>query len=57
MVSVPDAELIRRGPPNARQREDPILVSLEQLVPPYHVYRHRERTRNLAFVRDLVRDA
>lgn len=33
------------------------LVSLEQLVPPNHFYRHLERTLDLAFARDLVRDA
>ena len=31
-------------------------VSLEDLVPPDHFYRHLERTLDLAFVRDLVRD-
>ena len=30
-------------------------VSLEELVPPDHVYRHLERSRNLRFVLDLVR--
>jgi len=29
-------------------------VSLEDLVPPDHFYRHLERTLDLAFVRDLV---
>jgi transposase len=32
-------------------------VSLEELVPPDHFYRHLERTLDLGFVRDLVRDA
>src|SRR6185503_21162338 len=32
-------------------------VSLEDLVPPDHFYRHLERTLDLSFVRDLVRDA
>ena len=32
-------------------------VSLEDLVPADHFYRHLERTLDLAFVRDLVRDA
>ncbi len=32
-------------------------VSLEDLVPPDHFYRHLERSLDLAFVRDLVRDA
>ena len=31
-------------------------VSLEDLVPPDHFYRHLERTLDLVFVRDLVRD-
>src|SRR5215212_11895604 len=30
-------------------------VTLEDLVPPSHFYRHLERTLDLAFVRDLVR--
>ena len=32
-------------------------VTLEELVPPDHFYRHLERTLDLGFVRDLVRDA
>ena len=32
-------------------------VSLEELVPADHFYRHLERTLDLGFVRDLVRDA
>ena len=32
-------------------------VSLEDLVPPDHFYRHLERTLDLTFVRDLVREA
>src|SRR3954464_12099829 len=32
-------------------------VSLEELVPPGHFYRHLERSLDLGFVRDLVRDA
>ena len=32
-------------------------VSLEDLVPPDHFYRHLERALDLGFVRDLVRDA
>ena len=31
-------------------------VSLEELVPPEHFYRHLERSLDLSFVRDLVRD-
>src|ERR671919_320197 len=32
-------------------------VTLEDLIPPDHFYRHLERTLDLGFVRDLVRDA
>jgi transposase len=32
-------------------------VSLDELVPPDHFYRHLERTLDLGFVRDVVRDA
>ena len=33
------------------------LVTLEELVPADHFYRHLERTLDLGFVRDVVRDA
>ena len=33
-----------------------VNVSLEDLVPANHFYRHLERTLDLRFVRDLVRD-
>jgi hypothetical protein len=37
---------------------DPLpAVTLEELVPPALFYRHLERTLDLAFVCDLVRDA
>ena len=45
------------GPPKARRLDEPILVSLDDLVPPDHFYRHLEYTLDLAFVRDLVKDA
>jgi hypothetical protein len=32
-------------------------VTLEDLIPPDHFYRHLERTLDLGFVRDLVREA
>jgi hypothetical protein len=32
-------------------------ATLDDLVPPDHYYRHLERTLDLGFVRDLVRDA
>ena len=41
-------------PPKSRDLDDPIRVSLEDLVPPSHFYRHLEQTLDLAFVRDLV---
>jgi transposase len=44
------------GPPKARELNEPILVSLDALVPQRHFYRHLERTLDLSFVRDLVRD-
>ncbi len=45
------------GPPKSRQLDDPIRISLEELVPRNHFYRHLERALDLAFVRDLVREA
>jgi len=45
------------GPPKFRHLDNPILVSLDDLVPQSHFYRHLERTLDLAFVRDLVRAA
>ena len=44
------------GPPKARHVDRPVLVSLEDLVPPGHFYRHLEAALDLAFVRELVRD-
>lgn len=44
------------GPPKPRRLDDPILVSLDDLVPEGHVSRHLERTLDVAFVRDVVRD-
>jgi len=44
------------GPPKSRNLDDPIRLSLEDLVPPSHFYRNLERTLDLAFVRDVVRD-
>src|SRR6187549_1055838 len=43
------------GPPKPRRLDEPIAVSLDDLVPPDHFYRHLERTLDLVFVRDLVR--
>src|SRR3954447_1624045 len=44
------------GPPKPRRLDEPIVVSLDDLVPPDHFYRNLERTLDLAFVRDLVRE-
>src|SRR5215210_1781970 len=44
------------GPLKSRDLDEPILVSLDGLVPKSHFYRHLERTFDLSFVRDLVRD-
>ena len=44
------------GKPKSRELDEPILVSLEGLVPQSHFYRHLERVLDLAFVRDVVRD-
>ena len=44
------------GPPKPRRVDEPLAASLEDLVPPDHFYRHLERTLDLAFVRDLVRE-
>jgi transposase len=52
--SVLDAEPIMLGPPKLRELSEPILVSLEDLVPTGHFYRQLERTLDLTFVRDLV---
>jgi transposase len=40
----------------ARVFQPMVNVSLEELVPANHFYRHLERTLDLSFVRDLVRD-
>ncbi len=45
------------GPPKAHRLDEPLAASLEDLVPPDHFYRHLERSLDLAFVRDFVRDA
>ncbi|MEX1157391.1 MAG: IS1182 family transposase, partial [Thermomicrobiales bacterium] len=44
------------GEPKSRQLDEPILVSLDDLVPSSHFYRHLEHELDLAFVRELVRD-
>src|SRR6478735_3686842 len=55
--SVSGSESIMRGPPKSRDLDEPIRVSLTDLVPVNYFYRHLERTLDLAFVRNLVRDA
>jgi transposase len=45
------------GPPKPRRLDQPIAVSLEALVPQDNFDRHLERSLDLAFVRDVVRDA
>ena len=45
------------GPARLRQLDQPISVSLEALVPQDSFYRHLDRSLDLSFVRDLVRDA
>lgn len=44
------------GPPKSRDLDEPIRVSLEDLIPQSHFYRLLERTLDLTFVRDLVRE-
>jgi transposase len=44
------------GPPKARHVDRPVRISLEDLVPLGHFYRHLEQVLDLRFVRELVRD-
>jgi len=44
------------GPSKARDLDRPIVVSLDQLVPADHFYRHLEGELDLSFVRDWVRE-
>jgi transposase len=44
------------GPPKPRRLDEPIAVSLEDLVPCDHFYRHLEAKLDLSFVRDRTRD-
>ena len=43
------------GPAKVRRVDQPVLASLDTLVPTHHFYRHLEAKLDLAFVRDLVR--
>jgi len=45
-----------RGPPKPRGRDQPIAVSLQDLVPQDHFYRHRETKLDLSFVREWARE-
>jgi transposase len=44
------------GPPKPRRLDEPIAVSLEDLLPQNHFYRHLEAKLDLGFVRDWTRD-
>src|SRR3954470_552468 len=43
------------GPAKVRRVDQPVLASLDALVPNHHFYRHLESKLDLTFVRDLVR--
>jgi transposase len=45
------------GPAKVRRVDQPVLASLDALVPTHHFYRHLESQLDLTFVRDLVRSA
>ena len=44
------------GPAKPRRLDQPIAVSLEELGPPDHFYRHLEATLYLGFVREWARE-
>src|SRR5215212_7098474 len=44
------------GPPKPRRLDQPITVSLEELVPQDHFYRHVETKLDLGFVREWTRE-
>ena len=44
------------GPPKPRRLDEPVAVSLEDLVPVDHFYRHLDARLDLGFVREWVRD-
>ena len=44
------------GPPKPRRLDEPIAVSLEDLVPPAHFYRHLGATLDLSFVREWAQE-
>src|SRR4051794_1282650 len=43
------------GPAKVRRVDQPVVASLDALVPAHHFYRHLESKLDLTFVRDLVR--
>ncbi len=44
------------GPPKPRRLDEPIAVSLEDLVPADNFYRHLETTLDLSFVREWAQE-
>ncbi len=44
------------GPPKPRRLDEPVAVSLDDLVPADHFYRHLEANLDLSFVRDWARE-
>jgi transposase len=44
------------GPPKPRRLDEPVAVSLEDLLPQNNFYRHLEATLDLSFVRDWTRE-
>ena len=44
------------GPAKLRRLHEPIAVSLDDLVPRGHFYRHLEATLDLSFVREWTRE-
>jgi transposase len=44
------------GPPKPRGLDAPVTVSLEDLIPANHFYRHLEAKLDLSFVRDWTRE-
>ena len=54
--SILASERIILGPAKPRRLDEPIAVSLEDLVPQDHFYRHLETKLDLSFVRDWTRE-
>ncbi len=44
------------GPAKPRRLDQPIAVSLEELLPAHNFYRHLEAKLDLGFVRDWARE-